>query len=104
MSAKKLLILGMGLQGKGALHDVLEHKTFTTITVADFGPRFEADRAAYEAQGVRTAAVDANDTDSLRDLIAAHDIVIELLPVDFAMKVGRLDSVVKLYLPTKICI
>lgn len=92
MSAKKLLILGMGLQGKGALHDVLEHKTFTTITVADFGPRFEADRAAYEAQGVRTAAVDANDTDSLRDLIAAHDIVIELLPVDFAMKVGRLAA------------
>lgn len=87
MSEKSLLILGMGLQGKGALHDVLTHQTFSRVTVADFGPRFEAERSGHEARGVRTAAVDANDTEALRSLLAEHDIVIELLPVDFAMKV-----------------
>lgn len=92
MSEKSLLILGMGLQGKGALHDVLTHQTFSRVTVADFGPRFEAERSGHEARGVRTAAVDANDTEALRSLLAEHDIVIELLPVDFAMKVGRLAA------------
>lgn len=45
MSSKNLLILGMGLQGKGALHDVLAHNTFAHVTVADCGARYESEKA-----------------------------------------------------------
>ncbi|WP_303236833.1 saccharopine dehydrogenase family protein [uncultured Bilophila sp.] len=92
MSDKKLLILGMGLQGKGALYDVLAHNTFAQITVADCGPRYESEKADYEARGVRALTVDANDEQVLRRLVAEHDVVIELLPVSLAMKVGRIAA------------
>ena len=92
MSDKKLLILGMGLQGKGALYDVLAHNTFAQITVADCGPRYESEKADYEARGVRALTVDANDEQVLRRLVAEQDVVIELLPVSLAMKVGRIAA------------
>ena len=92
MSDKRLLILGMGLQGKGALHDVLGRRVFSGVTVADCGPRYEAEMPGYAARGVRAVSLDANDTENLRALIAEHDVVIELLPVEFAMKVGRLAA------------
>ena len=92
MSDKSLLILGMGLQGKGALHDVLEHRLFSRVTVADCGARYAGEMPGYEAKGVRAVSMDANDTEKLRELIAQHDVVIELLPVEFAMKVGRLAA------------
>ena len=67
MSSKNLLILGMGLQGKGALHDVLAHNTFAHVTVADCGARYESEKADYEARGVRALTVDANDEQALRN-------------------------------------
>ena len=88
MSSKNLLILGMGLQGKGALHDVLAHNTFAHVTVADCGARYESEKADYEARGVRALTVDANEDQALRNLLAEHDVVIELLPISLAMKVG----------------
>ncbi len=92
MSDKRLLILGMGLQGKGALHDVLTHNTFTQITVADCGVRYESEKADYETHGIRALTVDASDEQALRRLLAEHDVVIELLPVSLAMKVGRIAA------------
>ena len=92
MSSKNLLILGMGLQGKGALHDVLAHNTFAHVTVADCGARYESEKADYEARGVRALTVDANDEQALRNLLAEHDVVIELLPISLAMKVGRIAA------------
>lgn len=92
MSDKKLLILGMGLQGKGALHDVLAHNTFAQVTVADCGARYESEKADYEARGVRALTVDANDEEALRRVLTEHDVVIELLPVSLAMKVGRIAA------------
>ena len=91
MSSKNLLILGMGLQGKGALHDVLAHNTFAHVTVADCGARYESEKADYEAR-VRALTVDANDEQALRNLLAEHDVVIELLPISLAMKVGRIAA------------
>jgi Saccharopine dehydrogenase and related proteins len=32
---KKVLLLGCGIQGKGALYDLLRHDAFDEITVAD---------------------------------------------------------------------
>lgn len=92
MSDKKLLILGMGLQGKGALYDVLARQTFTRITVADCGLRYENEKEEYEARGVRAVTLDANEEEALRQLMAEHDVVIELLPVSLAMKVGRIAA------------
>lgn len=92
MHEKRLLILGMGLQGKGALYDVLKYDAFARVTVADCGARYESEKAEYEARGVRAVTVDANDEEAVRRLVAEHDVVIELLPVSLAMKVGRIAA------------
>ena len=92
MASKKLLILGMGLQGAGALQDVLNKKTFSDITVADYGKGFEEKKEYYKSLGVNPVSVDANNLDALRELIKDKDVVIELLPVDYAMNVGRIAA------------
>lgn len=92
MGQRRLLILGMGMQGKGALYDALESGKFTSISVADCGAEFESMMPHYRALGAEPFMVDANNDDELLALIKAHDIVIELLPVDFAMKTGMLAA------------
>lgn len=92
MGQRKLLILGMGMQGKGALHDALASGKFSAISVADCGAEFVAMMPHYRTQGVEPFLLDANDDAALLALIKAHDIVIELLPVEFAMKVGMMAA------------
>jgi len=92
MASDKLLILGMGLQGTGALEDVLSRKTFSDITVADYGKAFEEKSEYYKSLGVKPVSVDASDLDAVREVIKDKDVVIELLPFDYATKVGRIAA------------
>lgn len=92
MAKKRLLILGMGLQGKGALYDAVKSGLFASITVADMGEAYEAQRQGYEAQGAKTVTVNAENLESVRLLIQNADVVIELLPVRFALQIGRIAA------------
>lgn len=92
MIKKKLLILGMGLQGKGALHEALLSNYFDEITVADYGEKFEALKDHYISLGVIPKSVNASDLTQLREIIQGKDIVIELLPLDFAVNVGKIAA------------
>ncbi len=83
----RVLVLGVGLQGKAALHDLAACPAVTAITAADL------DRAGLEAHlrgqtyrdRVRCEHVDARDPASVERLMAARpDVVIDLLPPDFA--------------------
>jgi lysine 6-dehydrogenase len=83
----QVLLLGAGLQGKAALYDLARSPVVTGITAAD------VDLAGLEAHlrgqdyrdRVRCAPVDARDSASVERLMAAHpDVVIDLLPPDFA--------------------
>ena len=86
-----VLLLGVGLQGKAALHDLVTSGV-EKITAAD------QDRDALEGHcqsrgyggRVRCERVEAADPDSLGQLLARKpDVVIDLLPARFVTQVAR---------------
>ncbi|MCP4425006.1 MAG: hypothetical protein GY803_10970 [Chloroflexi bacterium] len=79
-----ILLLGVGLQGKATLYDLVHSPDVDRIIAAD------ADEAGLRAAvdwvgGGKVTAVplDATDTIQLTNLIAQADVVIDLLPVPF---------------------
>jgi saccharopine dehydrogenase-like NADP-dependent oxidoreductase len=88
----KTLLLGVGMQGKTALHDLVNSPAVTEIVAAD--REFEALQAHVEARGygdkVRCEPVDAaNPLDIDRLMGQGPDVVIDLLPVPFIGTVAR---------------
>jgi saccharopine dehydrogenase-like NADP-dependent oxidoreductase len=82
----KVLLLGVGMQGKAALHDLVHSGEVTQVVVADrdFGA-LEAyvESKRYGAQ-VRCERVDAANPESIRRLMGlGADVAIDLMPVSF---------------------
>lgn len=80
----RVLLLGVGMQGKAALHDLARSEAVSAITAADLDGdglrRHVGDR--YAGRPVRCEELDVADRDALRRLVAAgHDVLIDLLPV-----------------------
>ena len=79
----KVLLLGVGMQGKAALYDLVQSQDVTEIIAAD--QNIEALKA-YLADGrygakVRCSFVNAEDPDSIEQLMKSGvDVVIDLLP------------------------
>ena len=88
----RVLLLGVGLQGRGALHDLVGEAAVTAVTAADLD--LEALRAWVAERGygdrVRCVGLDASDEAALDALVAqGFDVVIDLLPVPFIGAVAR---------------
>ncbi len=87
----KVLLLGVGMQGKAALHDLCHNPLVTEVIAAD------RDKSAVERYvrergyaKVTSAAVDAADQRSIDALFAEQPAVaVDLLPVDFLGAVAR---------------
>jgi len=82
----KVLLVGVGMQGKAALHDLALNQEVTAITAADYD--FEALQAYVAAKRfgdkVRCEFVDAADEESVNRLVGQHpDVMINLLPKPF---------------------
>ena len=82
----KILLLGVGMQGKAALYDLTQCKEVTEIIAADWD--IEALRAHVDGKGygrkVRCEQVDAADQEKIDRLIGQDvDVIINLLPKDF---------------------
>jgi lysine 6-dehydrogenase len=81
----KIMLLGVGQQGRAALYDLAHSPQVTEIVAAD--REVETLRAHVAVQGysnVRCARVDAADPLSLHALLAERpDVAIDLLPVPF---------------------
>jgi saccharopine dehydrogenase-like NADP-dependent oxidoreductase len=82
----KVLLIGVGMQGKAVLHDLALSEQVTAITAADYD--FEALQtyvAASQFGGkVRCEPVDAADEDGVDRLLVQHpDVMINLLPKSF---------------------
>ncbi len=82
----KILLLGVGMQGKAALHDLVHSHQVTQLVAADRD--FEALRAYVTSQryGARVQCdyVDAANPHSIDRLMAqGPDVVVDLLPVPF---------------------
>jgi len=88
----KILLLGVGMQGKAALHDLVQSDEVTEVVAAD--QAFEGLRAHVSDMGygakVRPEMVDAADPASLDGLMAqGADVAIDLLPVPFIEAVAQ---------------
>jgi saccharopine dehydrogenase-like NADP-dependent oxidoreductase len=78
------LLLGTGMQGRAALHDLARSADVTAITAADIdlGGLERYVHSGLPGTPIRCAGVDARDEERLRGLIAGgHDVVVDMLPV-----------------------
>jgi len=86
----KGLLLGYGLQGRGALYDLSKSELFSEITVVDQNPELESLVASIGDSRIRPLCLDLSDKNLLQNLIKQHSVVISLLPRDFGLPVARM--------------
>lgn len=86
-----VLLLGVGMQGKAALYDLVRSETVARIVAADIdlaGLQSHVESKGYA--GVRCEKLDARDPEALDRLMAGgFDVAIDLLPVDTIAQVAR---------------
>ena len=88
----KVLVLGLGLQGKAVIHDLAQADPVSAVVVADIDP--QAMRDFFELKGYRkctAVGLDAAREGALLELIetVAPQITISMLPADFNYPVAR---------------
>jgi len=88
----KVLVLGLGLQGKAVVHDLEQSETVSKIVVADVDP--QAMREFFERKEYRkcqAVKLDAARQGALLELIetVSPKITISMLPADFNYPVAR---------------
>ncbi len=89
---KKVLLLGLGMQGKAAMHDLVINDGGILVTVADNNLAMDSILKDYPAERVRAVSLDATDESGLASLMRDADVVIESLPPQFALKVGKIAA------------
>ena len=87
---RRVLLLGLGAQGKAALHDLVTTDDATHVTVADRAAGLAEYAARYPASRVVVRPVDAADAAAVWALMREADVVVEALPGPFAFGMGRL--------------
>ncbi len=87
----KILILGLGLQGKAALHDLINSPSIEHIVVADMN---EAELKAYVSglgtDKVTPVGLDVQDEDRVAALMRSNQAVILLVSPAFSLPMARL--------------
>lgn len=92
MSTKKIVLLGLGMQGKAVLDDLVKNTDVDQIVVADNSPDLSAYLRRYSSERVFGSRIDAMDEVELATLMREADVVIESLPGTFALPIGRLAA------------
>ncbi len=86
------VLLGLGMQGTAALHDLVHNSSATRILVADSRPDIGAVLQAYGDPRITGYHIDASDQNQLASLISNADVVIEALPPQFALSAGKIAA------------
>jgi len=92
MKGKKVLQLGLGMQGKAALYDIVKSESVSEVIVADSSPDLGKYLTTIGSEKVKAVNLDATDTSAIKDLMKNVDIVIELLPNTFAYPIGQMAA------------
>jgi len=92
MKGKKVLQLGLGMQGKAALYDIVKSDSVSEVIVADSSPDLSRYIATIGSEKIKPLNLDATNTSVIRDLMKKVDIVIELLPNTFAYPIGQMAA------------
>ncbi|MGA7241015.1 MAG: saccharopine dehydrogenase NADP-binding domain-containing protein [Bryobacteraceae bacterium] len=89
---KRVLLIGLGMQGQAALHDMAVRPEFSRIVAADSRDDLDDIAGRYSAEKVATVRADATDELVLTRLIREADIVVEALPAALALRTGQLAA------------
>lgn len=86
------LLMGYGIQGKGALHDLLKFGHFDEIRILDKNPELASLISSLPAGTTRLTPLNADvlDTPAIREAMAGTDIVICLLPRDHVLPMAEM--------------
>jgi saccharopine dehydrogenase-like NADP-dependent oxidoreductase len=87
----RILVLGTGMQGKAAIHDLANSPDVTHIVAADQDiEELEASLAVLKSKKIRAVKIDATDEDQVKELFADVQATIVLLPPEFRFPMARL--------------
>ena len=90
MADYTVLQLGYGMQGKASLADILNNKSVRKIIIADASDDvLRIPQRLCDAR-IKPVKLDINDEKAVFDLMRQADVVIELLPGEFALPMARL--------------
>jgi lysine 6-dehydrogenase len=79
-----MLVLGAGLQGCAAAHNLLQHEGVEQVTIADLHPnRLPPFLQAYLGKRLRAVPLDASDFEAVVALMKGHDAALCALPYYF---------------------
>jgi lysine 6-dehydrogenase len=82
--AMKMLVLGAGLQGSSAAHNLLQHQAVEQVTLADLhSNRLPPFLQPYLGQRLRAVPLDAGDFAGVVSLMKGHDAALCALPYYF---------------------
>ncbi len=88
MSGHSVLLLGLGMQGKAALYDLVKSDLVSEILVGD--QDIDEDYIhELDTEKVRAVRVNASDSERVSDLMEKVDLVIELLPPGFSFSMAE---------------
>jgi lysine 6-dehydrogenase len=80
----QMLVLGAGLQGSSAAHNLLQHDAVERVTLADLNPnRLPVFLQPYLGKRLRTVPLDASDFAGVVSLMMGHDAALCALPYYF---------------------
>lgn len=88
----RVLLLGVGAQGKAALHDLATGEDALRVVAADRDAGLEAYVARYSRTRVSARRLDATDEAGIAALMRDADVVVEALPGPFALPMARLAA------------
>lgn len=87
----KILLLGTGLQGKAALHDLVNSPTVSQVTAADINyDDLNAFVSKLVTNKVTAVQLDVRDQSQVAELLGGADAVITLLPKDFRLEMAKI--------------
>ncbi len=88
MSYNKVLLLGLEMQGKAALHDLIESEIVSKALVGD--KDLDGDYIQkLDSEKVRAVNINVSNSEQLSDLMDKVDLVIELLPPGFSFSIAE---------------
>ncbi len=90
MGGFTVLQLGYGMQGKASLLDILKNKSISEIIVADISDEIWGLPEKLKDQRIVPVKLDMKDESSVLKLMGKSNVVIELLPGEYALPAAKL--------------
>lgn len=87
-----IILLGLGMQGKAALHDLFYHTDYSPIIVADNSPELDKYLQKYVSDRIIAKQIDARDENQLKALFKGASMIIDALPGPFAFQVAKIAA------------